>query len=153
MKITILSVGKDKGDTRLLCADYISRLKRKVNMEVVELEPRTKPKDENALNRMENELILHHLSKKDAFIVCLDRGGKQCKSEEFSQFLSECMMMGKELVFVIGGSYGLSQDVLSRSNKKISFSKMTFPHMLFRVMLLEQIYRGYKILDGETYHK
>jgi len=75
-------------------------------------------------------------------------------SEEFSSYIGELGVSGKsDIVFVIGGSLGLSQEVLTRSNYKLCFSKMTFPHQLFRVMLLEQIYRGFRIMKGEPYHK
>jgi len=84
----------------------------------------------------------------------MDLKGKQISSEEFANFIDNCGLEGNSnLVFIIGGSLGLSDQVIKRANYKICFSKMTFPHQLFRVMLLEQIYRGYRIIKGEPYHK
>ena len=84
----------------------------------------------------------------------MDLKGKHLTSEEFSKFISNCGVMGNSnIVFVIGGSLGLSEEVIKRANYKLCFSKMTFPHQLFRVMLLEQIYRAYRIINNAPYHK
>ncbi|MEL5897718.1 23S rRNA (pseudouridine(1915)-N(3))-methyltransferase RlmH, partial [Clostridium sporogenes] len=92
--------------------------------------------------------------KDNSFVIALDLKGKSITSEEFSNLIENCRLTGSSTItFVIGGSLGLSEQVLSRANYKLSFSKMTFPHQLFRVMLLEQIYRAFRILAGEPYHK
>jgi len=131
--------------------EYKKRLSRYVKLEVVEVEDL--PEDGGEVTKKkEGEAILSKL-RPDDFVVanCID--GKQLGSVEFSQFFREREMYGSRVVFVIGGSLGLSDEVVRRANKKLSMSKMTFPHQLFRVMLLEQVYRAQKILAGERYHK
>ena len=84
----------------------------------------------------------------------MDLQGKELSSEDFAKFISKCGVTGNSnIVFVIGGSLGLSEEVRKRANYKLCFSKMTFPHQLFRVMLLEQVYRGFRIINNEPYHK
>lgn len=88
------------------------------------------------------------------FVVAMDLNAKQMTSEEFSKFIETQGIMGSSnIAFVIGGSLGLSQEVIRRANYKVCFSKMTFPHQLFRVMLLEQVYRAFRIMKNEPYHK
>ena len=88
------------------------------------------------------------------FVIAMDLNGKHITSEEFSEFIENCGVMGNSnITFIIGGSLGLSQEVIKRANYKLCFSKMTFPHQLFRVMLLEQIYRAFRIMKNEPYHK
>ena len=96
--------------------------------------------------------ILNHL-KKDSYIIALDLKGKQFSSEEFSKNLEEISMENSHITFIIGGSLGLTDELLNKCNQKICFSKMTFPHQLIRVFLLEQIFRAFKISNGETYHR
>ncbi len=100
----------------------------------------------------EGKLILNHISDKD-YVIVLDILGKSLNSIEFSSFIDNTLIINSNIVFVIGGSDGLNDDVKNRANYSISFSKMTFPHQLFRVILLEQIYRSFKIINNETYHK
>ncbi len=100
----------------------------------------------------EKEFFLKEIGEKD-FVITLEIEGKELSSIEFSKKLEELEMNYHNLVFVIGGSNGIHEEVKKRSNYKLSFSKMTFPHQLFRVILLEQIYRAYKIKNHETYHK
>mgnify|MGYP000341970775 FL=1 len=101
----------------------------------------------------EGERLLKNI-KDDAYVICLAIDGKQLDSVELSQKMDKLMTGGKShLVFVIGGSLGLSDDVLKRADYKLSFSKMTFPHQLMRVILLEQIYRSFRISNNEPYHK
>ena len=101
----------------------------------------------------EGERLLKNI-KDDAYVFCLAIDGKQLDSVELSQKMDKLMTGGKShLVFVIGGSLGLSDDVLKRADYKLSFSKMTFPHQLMRVILLEQIYRSFRISNNEPYHK
>ena len=92
--------------------------------------------------------------KNDAHVIALAIGGEQWDSEKLAHQLESLATYGKShIVFIIGGSLGLSDDVLQRANQKLSFGKMTFPHQMMRVMLLEQVYRGFKIMRGEPYHK
>ncbi|MBU3221144.1 23S rRNA (pseudouridine(1915)-N(3))-methyltransferase RlmH, partial [Clostridium algidicarnis] len=110
-------------------------------------------KEEIQIKVKEGEAILRYI-KDNAFVIALDLKGKTVSSEELANFISDLGTKGKsDLVFIIGGSLGLSQKVLERADYKLCFSKMTFPHQLFRVMLLEQIYRGFRIIKGEPYHK
>lgn len=100
----------------------------------------------------EKDLILRHVNKRD-YIITLEIEGNQLSSLELSNFLDKTMIINSNITFIIGGSYGLHDDIKSIANYKLSFSKLTFPHQLFRVILLEQIYRSFKILNNETYHK
>lgn len=131
--------------------EYKKRLSRYVKLEIVEVDDL--PEDAGEVTKKkEGEAILAKI-RPDDFVVanCID--GKQMDSVELSEFFRDREMYGSRVVFVIGGSLGLSDDVVRRANKKLSMSKMTFPHQLFRVMLLEQIYRAQKIIAGERYHK
>ena len=96
--------------------------------------------------------MINHI-KKDSYIICLDLNGKEFSSEQFSKKIEDISMESSQITFVIGGSLGLNQEILSLANQKICFSKMTFPHQLIRVFLLEQIFRAFKISNGETYHR
>ncbi len=159
MNITILCVGKVKeAFMRDGIGEYSKRLSRYVKLKVVEVQDEKTP--ENASDNENRKIIITEgeriLSKiKDSDYVCaLAIRGKEYSSEEFSKYLDKIQTVSKgNLVFIIGGSLGLSDDVLKRADDKISFSKMTFPHQLMRMILLEQIYRGYRILNNEPYHK
>ena len=96
--------------------------------------------------------VLEHI-KKDSYIICLDLKGKQLSSEEFSKNIENISMQSSNITFIIGGSLGINEKLLNISNQKICFSKMTFPHQLIRIFLLEQIFRAFKISNGETYHR
>lgn len=159
MNISIVSVGKVKEKyLRDGIEEYRKRLTRYCNIEIIEVPdekaPETlSPKEEEQVKEKEGQAILKHI-KENAYVIALAINGKQLSSEELADFISERAMNGdSSLVFVIGGSLGLSQDVLSRADFKLSFSKMTFPHQLMRMILLEQVYRGYRIIKGEPYHK
>ena len=146
MNITILCVGKlkEKYWTEA-SAEYRKRLSRYCTITVEEL------KEENP--EAEGQNILKRL-KKDTFVITLEIHGKALSSEELSSKLQELGLEGKsDITFVIGGSDGLSEEVSRRSDFKLSFSRMTFPHQMIRIFLLEQIYRSFKIMKGETYHK
>ena len=146
MNITILCVGKlkEKYWTEA-SAEYRKRLSRYCTITVEEL------KEENP--EAEGQNILKRL-KKDTFAITLEIQGKALSSEELSSKLQELALEGKsDITFVIGGSDGLSEEVSRRSDFKLSFSRMTFPHQMIRIFLLEQIYRSFKIMKGETYHK
>lgn len=146
MNITILCVGKlkEKYWTEA-SAEYRKRLSRYCTVTVEEL------KEESP--EAEGQNILKRL-KKDTFVITLEIQGKALSSEELSSKLQELGLEGKsDITFVIGGSDGLSEEVSRRSDFKLSFSRMTFPHQMIRIFLLEQIYRSFKIMKGETYHK
>ena len=108
---------------------------------------------EDLIRAKEGERILKHI-RDDMFVITLEIGGKMLTSEEFADKIETLGVQGKSsIAFVIGGSIGLGKEVLKRSDFALSFSKMTFPHQLMRVVLLEQVYRGYRIMNGEPYHK
>ncbi|MGL4738974.1 MAG: 23S rRNA (pseudouridine(1915)-N(3))-methyltransferase RlmH [Cellulosilyticaceae bacterium] len=159
MKIDIVCVGKLK-EKYLVQAigEYTKRLGRYCKLSIIELTDEKTPdnasgKEELMIKNKEGEKILAQV-KDGAYVVALDLGGKMITSEELASFMSERALYGdSHMVFIIGGSLGLSQDVIARANYKLCFSKMTFPHQLFRVMLLEQIYRAYRINNNEPYHK
>ncbi len=108
---------------------------------------------EEIVKKKEGERIKKNI-KEDSFIITLEIKGKQLNSEEFAGFLDKLVIDGKsDVTFIIGGSIGLSEEILKISNYRLSFSLMTFPHQLMRVILLEQVYRGFRIIKGEPYHK
>jgi 23S rRNA (pseudouridine1915-N3)-methyltransferase len=159
MKITIITVGKIKEKyLRDAIAEYSKRLSKYCKMEIIEVADEKTP--ENASETMnetvksrEAERILKYL-KDDAYVMTLEIQGKQMTSEELAEKIEKLGIQGtSHLIFVIGGSLGLGKKVLERSDYALSFSKMTFPHQLMRVILLEQIYRSYRIIKKEPYHK
>ncbi|MCQ2744198.1 MAG: 23S rRNA (pseudouridine(1915)-N(3))-methyltransferase RlmH [bacterium] len=156
MKIKIIALGKIK--EKFLkdgIEEFVKRLVSYVPVEIIELNP-IEIKDENLKNKIleaEGEKILSQI-KEGAYVVTLEINGKQLSSEEFAVKIDEINNMGiNELVFVIGSSCGLSNIVSQRADFKLSFSKMTFLHQFARLILVEQIYRAFKILKNETYHK
>lgn len=155
MKITIISIGKttDK-PVQILMKEYLKRLKHYIKTEWVEIpdyKNRGKVTSEE-LKKVEGGLILSKVKPGDVMVL-LDEKGKEYTSNEFSEFFKKKMNSGiKNLVFVIGGAYGFSDEVYAKSQGKIALSKMTFPHQLIRVFILEQIYRGFTIIKGEPYH-
>ena len=158
MKITIVAVGKIKEKFFAQAIDeYKKRLSRYCNVEIVEVPDEKAPesmseKQEEKVKLVEGERILKNI--KEGFIVALAIEGKQLASEELAKLIEEKKTGGvSHITFIIGGSLGLSKEVLERADMLLSFSKMTFPHMLMRVILLEQIYRAHKISAGEPYHK
>ncbi len=139
-------------------AEYEKRLTRYVKLDVVEVADEKTPdgaseKEEDRIREKEGERLLRQI-KEDDHVVALAISGKQYDSLAFARRLDGFALRGRSrVVFVIGGSLGLSEQVLARADEELSFSKMTFPHQLMRVILLEQIYRGYRIIRGEPYHK
>ena len=131
--------------------EYTKRIKKYTNIELIEVKDEGLVEESKAL-LLEAEKIKKHLSPRD-YIVTMEIEGKQLTSEEFSEKLNQIQIEHSNIVFIIGGSYGLSDEIKQLSKLHLSFSKMTFPHQLFRVLLLEQIYRCYKILNNESYHK
>ena len=152
-KINIITVGKLKEEFFVsACNEYQKRLSNEYKLNIIEI-PQVKLYDnpnekeiEKAL-KVEEEKILNHIEKGIVVALCVE--GKQKTSEEFAEILDT----SEPITFIIGGSHGLSDAVKAKASIKLSFSKMTFPHRLFRVMLLEQIYRGVNILKGTPYHK
>lgn len=131
--------------------EYKKRISRYQQLEIVELQDEGISDKKVALKK-EKEKILKVLNIKD-YIITLEIEGKEESSEEFAKRLDNIFIENSNITFIIGGSYGLDDDIKSLSNYKMSFSKMTFPHQLFRVILLEQIYRAFKIINNEEYHK
>lgn len=159
LNIFIIAVGKLKeAYLKAGISEYLKRLKVYANVEVIEVTDEPTPqnaseKQETQIKAVEGERILEKIPE-HARIVALDIKGKNCSSEEFAQKLNEQMIYsGDDLVFIIGGSLGLSGEVLAACHQKISFGKMTYPHQLMRLILIEQIYRSFKIIRGEPYHK
>ena len=159
MNITLISVGKLKEKYLKDAIDeYSKRLSRYCKLEIIELPDEKTPdnaseKEELQIKEKEGELILSKV-KDNAYVIAMDLKGKNITSEEFAGFIENLGVTGNpNITFIIGGSLGLSQKVISRANYKLCFSKMTFPHQLFRVMLLEQIYRAFRIIKNEPYHK
>lgn len=159
MEIRILSVGKIK--ERYLndaINEYAKRLSRYCKLTFIQVaDEKTPDKASEALNKQiketEGQRLLKNIREQD-YVIALAIEGKMPDSVELSEKIQKLGVSGKSsLVFVIGGSLGLSADVLSRANDKISFSRMTFPHQLMQVILLEQIYRSYRIMNNEPYHK
>ena len=150
--IKLICVGKIK-EKYLVDAinEYRKRLSKYTKLDIIEL-PDSSYNEIDKVKNMEGKLILKHLKETDNVII-LDINGQELSSVELTDKLCSQEVINSNLTFIIGGSYGLSDEVKKRANYSISFSKLTFPHQLFRVMLLEQIYRTYKIRNNENYHK
>ena len=158
MTVRVICVGKLKEKYfEDACAEFQKRLGRFVTLEVVELADEKAPeslhpKDEDLVREKEGKRILKAIGPKD-YVVALAIDGRQMTSEQFAAYLAEKEAEARPLTFVIGGSLGLSPEVYARANAKLSFSKMTFPHRIARLLLLEQLYRGCNINAHEAYHK
>ena len=155
MQIKLLAIGKtDNKQLIQLIEDYQKRLKFyiKFDFEIIPDIKNAKNLSENQQKQKEGELILNKINSSDALIL-LDENGKQLDSVSFSTYLQKHMNSGiKQLVFVIGGPYGFSQDVYAKSKGKLALSKMTFSHQMVRLFFIEQLYRGFTILRNEPYH-
>lgn len=159
MKITLITVGKIKEKyLRDAIAEYSKRLSRYCKLEIIEITDEKTPDHasdvvENTIRNKEAERIMKYV-KEDTYVITLEINGKLLSSEELSAKINQLGIQGtSHITFIIGGSIGLGKEVLARSNYALSFSRMTFPHQLMRVILLEQIYRSYRIINGEPYHK
>ena len=159
MKISIICVGKIKEKYLNMAIDeYTKRLSKYCKLQIIEVQD--EKTDENASDAMndivkckEGERILKNI-KDDAYVITLEILGKMITSVELAEHIEQLGVNGKSnITFVIGGSLGLSDEVSKRADYKLSFSKMTLPHQLMRVILLEQIYRSYRIISNEPYHK
>lgn len=150
--IKIICVGKIKENyLKDAINEYKKRIKKYVNLEIIELPDASFDETEKNL-KVEGTNILNHINKKD-YIITLEIEGKEITSTDFAKQLDKININYAHICFIIGGSNGLLEEVSKIANAHISFSKLTFPHQLFRVILLEQIYRAYKINNNETYHK
>lgn len=159
MKITLITVGKLKEKYFTMAVEeYSKRLSRYVKLNIIEVADEKTPDnassaEEENIRRKEGERIIKSL-KGDEYVITLEIEGKMLDSVELSEKINQIGVSGKgHIAFIIGGSLGLSGEVRNMSDFKLSFSKMTFPHQLMRVILLEQIYRSYRILGNEPYHK
>ena len=143
--IQIICVGKLKEKyLKDAVDDYTKRINKYHKIQIVEM-------NEEKTIEIEGEKILQKV--KDDYVIALDIGGEMLDSVNFSHIIEKTFIFNSKITFIIGSSLGLSKDVKNRANKIISFSKMTFPHGLFRIILLEQIYRSFKIINNEQYHK
>lgn len=150
--IKIITVGSIKEKYLKEAIDeYKKRLNKYTNIEIIEVKDEGLV-EENKSKKLEAEKIEKHLNDKD-YIITLEIEGKEFTSEEFAEKIRTIQIENSNIIFIIGGSYGLDNTIKEKANCHLSFSKMTFPHQLFRVILLEQIYRAYKINNNEKYHK
>ena len=148
-KVTVVCVGKLKEQyLKDGISEYVKRLSRYAKVEIKEL-PDYATDDDTCIER-ESTLILSALK---GYVITLDIGGKQLSSEELAQNIDKAFITNSEVTFVIGGSKGFDDRVRRKSNLTLSFGKVTFPHQLVRLMLFEQIYRSFSIVEGSPYHK
>ena len=159
MKITLITVGKIKEKFfQDAIAEYSKRLSRYCKLEIIQVADEKTPDQaseaaEESIRAKEGERIMKHI-REDMYVITLEIAGKMLSSEELADKINALGLSGKSsIAFVIGGSIGLAREVMARSDFALSFSKMTFPHQLMRVILLEQVYRSYRIINGEPYHK
>ena len=159
MRITLITVGKIKEKFyRMAIDEYIKRLGRYCKPEIIEVADEKTPDNASThevelIKDKEGERILKNI-RKDGAVIALAIEGKMLSSEQLADKISQLGVKGESHIqFIIGGSLGLSEKVLKEADMLLSFSKMTFPHQLMRVILLEQIYRSYRIIQGEPYHK
>lgn len=159
MNIIIISVGKIKEKyIQEGIKEFSKRLSRYCNLKIFEVDDEKAPenlsdKEMQVVKQKEGQKILSKIPQ-NSFIISLEIQGKEISSEELSKKMEDIMVSGiNDITFIIGGSLGLSKEVTSKSDFKLSFSKMTFPHQLMRLILLEQVYRGWRIMKNEPYHK
>lgn len=158
LSINIVCIGKIKEKFfKDAINEYSKRLSKYCKLNILELPDEKIPEKtnlniENDIKSKECNNIINHI-KKDSYIICLDLKGKELTSEELSKNIENISMQSSQITFIIGGSLGLNDNLLNLANQNICFSKMTFPHQLIRIFLLEQLFRAFKISNGETYHK
>ena len=158
LNINIVCVGKIKENyLKDAIAEYSKRLSRFCNLNIIELQDEKLPEklNDSIINEVKNKECSKMIQsiKKDSYIICLDLKGKEFSSEEFSKKIENIALnFNSSITFVIGGTLGLNNEILSLASEKVCFSKMTFPHQLIRVFLLEQLFRAFKISNNETYH-
>ena len=150
--IKIITVGKLKEKyLKEAEEEYLKRLSKYTKVELIEVNDSKIDDMKQALLEEKNN-ILKYINPKD-YIITLEIEGKQLTSPELADKIDKTFISNSDITFIIGGSYGMHEEIKAKSNFKLSFSKMTFPHQLFRILLLEQIFRSYKILNNEKYHK
>lgn len=158
LTINVICVGKLKEKyLKDAIAEYSKRLSKYCKLNIIELSDEKVPDKinesiENEIKEKECKKIIAHIPK-NSYVMVLDLTGKQYTSEEFSEKIENVAMEKSNLTFIIGGTLGMNNELLNMCDSKICFSKMTFPHQLIRVFLLEQIFRGFKISHKETYHR
>ena len=158
LHIDIICIGRLKEKYLKDAVDeYSKRLSKYCILNIIELQDEKIPPNESEkileeIKSKECQKISSHI-KKDSYLIALDLTGKQYTSEEFSRKIDNISLSNSHITIIIGGSLGMTTQFLSTVNEKISFSKMTFPHQLIRVFLLEQLFRSFKIINNETYHK
>ena len=159
LHIEIICVGKLKEDyLKSAISEYLKRLSKYCSCRVIELPDEKLPTplseaDKRKVIEKESNCILSHI-KENSYVIALDLKGKEYSSEEFSEKLSNIALReNSTITFLIGGTLGMSQELLEHANQLVCFSKMTFPHQLIRVFLLEQLFRSFKIQNNETYHR
>lgn len=149
--IKIITVGKIKEKFYSdAINEYLKRLSKYTKINLIEV--KDEDFDINKTLLKERDSILKYINEKD-YVITMEIEGKELSSVELANKINDIQNTYSDITFIIGGSYGLHEDIKKISNYALSFSKMTFPHQLFRIMLLEQIYRSYKIINNETYHK
>ncbi len=149
--IKLICVGNIKEkELASLIQEYLKRISKYTKIEIIEVNDYDYSIKETL--KAESDLIMKHISSKD-YVITLEIEGKELNSIDFAEKIRTTYITNSNITFVIGGSYGIDDSVKERSNFKLSFSKLTFPHQLFRLILLEQIYRAFKIINNETYHK
>lgn len=158
LNINLVCIGKLKESFFKDAVDeYSKRLSKYCNLNIIEIQDEKLPNKINesniqAVKYKEGQKIIASL-KKDSYIICLDLNGKQISSEDFSKHIENISLnYNSSITFIIGGTLGIHSDVLNICNEKVCFSKMTFPHQLIRIFLLEQLFRAFKISHNETYH-
>lgn len=150
--IKIITVGSIKEKyLKDAIEEYQKRLKKYTDLEIIEIKDEGLLPAKQAMAK-EAEKINKHINEKE-YIITLEIEGKELTSEELSKKIEDIMIINSNITFIIGGSYGIDKSIKDKAKYHLSFSKMTFPHQLFRVLLLEQIYRAFKIMNNESYHK
>lgn len=157
LHIEVICIGKLKEDyLKNAVLEYRKRLSKYCIFNLIELPDEkvptvlSKPEKEKIIQKESNSILSH--IKSSSYVIALDLTGKQYTSEEFAVKMENIPLHHSHLTFLIGGTLGMSEELLTNCNERISFSKMTFPHQLIRVFLLEQLFRSFKIQNGETYH-
>ena len=158
LTINIICTGKIKEKfLKEGALEYSKRLSKYCNLHIIELPDEKLPEKlssnlEENIKQKESKNAIAHI-KKDSYVIALDLKGKELSSEEFSKKIDTISLINSCITFIIGGTLGLSNEILDLADEKICFSKMTFPHQLIRLFLLEQLFRAFKISKGETYHR
>ncbi len=158
LTINIVCTGKIKEKyLKDALEEYSKRLSKYCNLEIIELPDEKIPEKlnktiEEIIKQKECKNAISHI-KKDSYVICLDLKGKEISSEDFAKEIDNISLQNSMITFIIGGTLGLNKEILDKANEIICFSKMTFPHQLIRVFLLEQLFRAFKISKGETYHR